>query len=180
MRSPITLEPVGVVVEGYDRDRRGTPRYLFQGTLLVYPEYEAALDGVENYSHLLILSYLDRAVPGATMASLERHGSPDRIGVFATRSPHRPNPLGLSLVRLVSREGPLLRVQGLDLWTGTPVLDIKPYDLFDIVCRPRVPDWSRRQWEAQKSLLARLGWPGPFCENPPITREEGEDDGVDN
>ncbi len=162
IQNPITLAPIGIVLEGFDPGRAPT-RYTYAGTIMIFPEYEDALDGIEEYSHILIISYLHKAIPGATRASLTRHGGPSDIGVFSTRSPHRPNPIGLTLARLLERDGGILRVQGLDLWSGTPILDIKPYDLYDIVCRPRVPEWSRRMWESNRSLFEELGWPGPLC-----------------
>ncbi len=63
------------------------------------------------------------------------------VGVLATRAPHRPNPIGLSLVELVERRGNILKVRGLDALDGSPVLDLKPYDKWDSAEHVRVPEW---------------------------------------
>lgn len=68
----------------------------------------------------------------------------EEVGVFATRSPHRPNPIGLTLVKLLSKKGRTLTVRGLDAYDGTPVLDIKPYDRRDTTRQFRVPAWWRK------------------------------------
>ena len=91
----------------------------------VYPEYEEGLKDVEGFSHLFILYWMHRAHP-ATLLAKPRLDDRKR-GLFATRAPHRPNPLGLSLVRLVEVKGNILRVKGLDAIDQTPLIDIKPY-----------------------------------------------------
>jgi tRNA (Thr-GGU) A37 N-methylase len=86
------------------------------------------------------------------------------VGIFATRFPNRPNPIGVTVVEIVSVEKPLIRVKGLDAWTGTPVLDIKPYDYYDIVKNPKVPWWFIDNWNQLKrkwryEIIA--SWLGP-------------------
>ena len=97
--------------------------------------------GIEGFSHLLIIWVFDRAngfdLIGIPPTDNRQHG------VFATCSPRRPNPIGLTVVQLLRREGPLLHVQGLDMLDGTPILDIKPY-LSGIQ-----PDLLRRGWMAE-------------------------------
>ena len=96
-----------------------------EGTLEVLPEFEAGLTDIEGISHLFVLWEFDRA------QGFELVGTPpcdDRPhGVFATRSPYRPNPIGLTVVELIRREGARLYVRGVDMLDGTPILDIKPY-----------------------------------------------------
>ena len=100
-------------------------RHDAEGWIEIEPEFEEGLLDVEGFSHLFVIWVFDRA------EGFELTGVPptdDRPhGVFATRSPYRPNPLGLTVVRLLGREGRRLRVAGLDMLDGTPVLDIKPY-----------------------------------------------------
>lgn len=108
-----------------------------KGVVEILPEYEEALDGVENYSHIFIISIFHKAKPEQRQLlkvkprRLLRLGFREEelptLGVFSTDSPVRPNPLGLTLVRLTRREGRFLFVDGLDLFDGTPVVDIKPY-----------------------------------------------------
>jgi tRNA-Thr(GGU) m(6)t(6)A37 methyltransferase TsaA len=78
-----------------------------------------------------------------------------KAGVFATRSPHRPNPIGLTLVKILSKRGRILRVKGLDAYDGTPVLDLKPYDRHDSTPRARVPFWLKKlERESKRALCA--------------------------
>ena len=100
-----------------------------------------ALRGIEGFSHLWLIWQFSAAVRGGWSPTVRppRLGGNARMGVFATRSPFRPNPIGLSCVRLLGvehgAEGPVLRVAGADLMDGTPILDIKPY-LPYVDCRP--------------------------------------------
>jgi len=93
-------------------------------TLELDPRYAAALDGVETCTHLVLLYFMDEARRDLVV-QVPRHGA--RRGTFALRSPVRPNPIAMSVVRLVGVEGPQLKVIGLDCLDGTPLIDIKPY-----------------------------------------------------
>src|ERR1043166_8403387 len=88
------------------------------------PRYAAALDGVAACTHLVVLYFMDRARRDL-LVQAPRHG--DRRGTFALRSPVRPNPVAMSVVRLVGIDGTILKVVGLDCLDGTPLLDLKPY-----------------------------------------------------
>jgi tRNA-Thr(GGU) m(6)t(6)A37 methyltransferase TsaA len=96
-----------------------------EGILRILPEFEPGLLDIEGFSHLLVLWAFDRS------DGFQLTGKPptdDRPhGVFATRSPRRPNPIGLTVVELLRREGAELHVRGVDMLDGTPILDIKPY-----------------------------------------------------
>lgn len=104
----------------------------------------SALDGVEDFSHIIILYWLD-GVSRKERSLLKTHprGRKDMplLGIFATRVPMRPNPIGLTMVKLLGRRSNILRVEGLDAFDGTPVLDIKPYDPWDSIASVNVPDW---------------------------------------
>lgn len=112
-------------------------------TVIFEPDYrvEEALRGIEEFSHLWLIWAFDRAEREGWSPTVRppRLGGNRRIGVFATRSPYRPNAIGLSCVKLMavenSREGPVLKVSGADLMNGTPIYDIKPY-LPYTDCRP--------------------------------------------
>jgi tRNA-Thr(GGU) m(6)t(6)A37 methyltransferase TsaA len=128
--------PIGIVRSPY-RVRGDAPR---QGRLAdtvaeihVLETYAAGLEGIERSSHLIVLYWLDRAERGLLFA--KPPGETRERGVFSTRSPARPNPIGLGTVDLVRREGDILVVRGLDALDGTPVLDIKPYSP-EIDCIP--------------------------------------------
>jgi tRNA (adenine37-N6)-methyltransferase len=95
------------------------------GVLEILPQFEAGLTDIEGFSHLIVLWVFDRS------EGFELLGTPpidDRPhGVFATRSPRRPNPIGLTVVQLLHRQGSSLHVHGVDMLDGTPILDLKPY-----------------------------------------------------
>jgi tRNA-Thr(GGU) m(6)t(6)A37 methyltransferase TsaA len=95
------------------------------GILEVLPEFEQGLKDIEGFSHLFVIWVFDRSggydLLGTPPTDNREHG------VFATRSPRRPNPIGLTVVRLLGREGARLHVAGLDMLDGTPILDLKPY-----------------------------------------------------
>ena len=97
-----------------------------EGTLEILPEFEAGLRDVEGFSHLYVLWCFDRA-DGFDLVATPPADEGRQHGVFATRSPRRPNPIALTVVELVRREGRLLHVRGVDMLDGTPILDIKPY-----------------------------------------------------
>jgi tRNA (adenine37-N6)-methyltransferase len=138
----LTLEPVGIIRSEH-RDHAQTPIQPVcaegsPGRVEVFSQFAEALDDVEGFSHLHLIYWLHRAGEVVSVAG----PSPLRVipylddvprGVFATRTPARPNPIGLSLVRLVERRGNVLLVEDLDVLDGTPLLDIKPYvEKFDL------------------------------------------------
>jgi formylmethanofuran dehydrogenase subunit E len=96
-------------------------------TVEIYPDYAPGIRDVEGHDHLIILYWLDRA-DRTRLTAVPPHTLTEH-GVFATRSPNRPNPIGLAVVQLKRREVNLLIVTGLDALDGTPVLDIKPFSL---------------------------------------------------
>jgi tRNA-Thr(GGU) m(6)t(6)A37 methyltransferase TsaA len=124
-------------------------RHEMEGTLEILPELEAGLTDIEGFSHLFVLWVFHRH-EGYDL--LSKPPSDDRVhGVFATRSPRRPNPIGLTVVELLGREGTVLRVRGVDMLDGTPLLDLKPY-------LSSIPEeWLRRGWLAEAE--ARAGAP---------------------
>jgi len=109
------------------------------------------LDGIEAFSHVLILFWMHRAAEAEPVRLRRRpQGRQDmpEVGIFAQRARHRPNPVGVTAVKLLRREGNRLVVQGLDAINGTPVLDVKPYvPQYDSVASPAVPAWVNRLME---------------------------------
>ena len=96
-----------------------------EGVLEILPEFEAGLADIEGFSHLFVLWVFNRSEGFELLGIPPIDNRPH--GVFATRSPRRPNPIGLTVVELLRREGPRLHVRGVDMLDGTPILDIKPY-----------------------------------------------------
>ncbi len=132
----IKFKPIGVIrTRGSDAEvRQGGG---LAGELEIYPEFAEALEGIDGYSHLFVIAYFHRLRPeqigplkvkprGLVRRGFKLEDLP-LLGVFALDSPTRPNPIGLTLVRVVKREGNRIAVQGLDFFDGTPILDIKGY-----------------------------------------------------
>ena len=135
-------QPIGYVRSPY-KNSREVPKgfgakHEAEGVLEILPEFETGLSDVEGFSHLLDLWVFDRSEGFVLLGIPPTDDRPH--GVFATRSPRRPNPIGLTVVELLGREGGRLRVRGVDMLDGTPILDIKPY-LSSIP-----PDSLRRGW----------------------------------
>ena len=124
-----TSQPIGFVSSPY-KEAGEVPRGLgakhdVDGRLKILPQFEAGLRDIEGFSHLIVLWEFDRSqgfqLLGMPPSDNRQHG------VFATRSPYRPNPIGMTTVELLRREGANLHVRGVDMLDGTPILDIKPY-----------------------------------------------------
>jgi len=124
-----TSQPIGFVSSPY-KNTGEIPKGLgvkheAEGVLKILPQFEAGLTDVEGFSHLFVIWEFDRsdgfALLGTPPFDNRAHG------VFATRSPRRPNPIGLTTVELLNRDGLALHVRGVDMLDGTPILDIKPY-----------------------------------------------------
>ena len=147
----IKLEPIGYVrrkTRGENvRDRSLTVQ------VVINPRYLEALDGVEDYSHLFIIFYMHK-IPKKQELILKVHprGRADipLQGIFATRTPQRPNPMGVTIVQLVERKENILVVKGLDAYDNTPVLDIKPYNHWNSVADIKVPEWLKKLEETRR------------------------------
>ncbi|MDO8636031.1 MAG: tRNA (N6-threonylcarbamoyladenosine(37)-N6)-methyltransferase TrmO [Dehalococcoidia bacterium] len=141
----MTLQPIGVVRNKATRGRVNRDKIVSR--IIVNPEFEEGLEGLNGYSHILVLVWMHRIDPGERSAlwvhPRGRHDVP-MVGVFAGRGPARPNPIGLTTVKLLGIEGNILTVAGLDAYSGTPVLDIKPHiPSLDAAGNPRIPDWMK-------------------------------------
>ena len=133
----VIFRPVGVVrTMASDEDVRFRSKES-ESTIEIYPEFQEALEGLQGFSHIFVLSYLNKLRPdqiGALKVKPRRLLAKGfkleelpLVGVFAIDSPTRPNPIGLTLAKLVKIEGGMVVVRGLDFFDGTPVLDIKAY-----------------------------------------------------
>jgi tRNA (adenine37-N6)-methyltransferase len=127
--SMFTPQPIGVVRTDYSKTEQ-VPKGLgakhdAAGVIEILPEFELGLTDIEGFSHLLVIWAFDRSPGFELLGTPPSDNRPH--GVFATRSPRRPNPIGLTVVELLRRDGRLLHVRGVDMLDGTPILDIKPY-----------------------------------------------------
>ena len=143
MTDNITYKPIGVVHSPFS-ETKGMPIQPsgakgIKGTVELLPEYAEGLQDLEGFSHIILIYHLHLS----TSFSLKVKPFLDNQlrGVFATRAPRRPNPIGLSVLRLIKIEGNMLHVEDIDILDGTPLLDIKPY----------VPEF-----EVQEAV--RIGW----------------------
>ncbi|HTX79199.1 MAG TPA: tRNA (N6-threonylcarbamoyladenosine(37)-N6)-methyltransferase TrmO [Longilinea sp.] len=137
------MKPIGVIHTPF-KENEGTPiqsaRSTARGEIEVFPKYEAGLDGIDGLSHLILIYVFHQALDSIElMVKPFLDNTPH--GVFSTRFYRRPNSIGLSVVRLIERDGLRLKIQNVDMLDGTPLLDIKPY----------VPDFDIHTVE-------KLGW----------------------
>jgi tRNA-Thr(GGU) m(6)t(6)A37 methyltransferase TsaA len=154
----VQLEPIGIVHSPFS-SQSGTPVQpacagrAAVGTVEVYERFAEGLDDLEGFERIWLIVWFDRVGPirMKVVPYLDTH----QRGLFATRAPSRPNPIGISPVRLLRREGRILHVTELDILDGTPLLDIKPYSRsFDVF------------------TVTRNGW---LDEQEPQSRREADD-----
>jgi tRNA (adenine37-N6)-methyltransferase len=144
LHSFLPLFPIGRVETTIPDHEIATSRHQLVSDIVIFPRYLRALNGLDDYSHLIVLFFMDRSTPKDELEDHPR-GDPQLplTGVLAMRGRAHPNPIGLAVVDLVARSGCRLQVRRLDAYNGTPVIDIKPYDFYDSYADIRVPDWVR-------------------------------------
>lgn len=138
----VTLQPIGVIHSPF-HEKELTPiqpvRSHARGQVEIFPEYADGLEDLEGFSHIHLLYVFHRS-EGYSLR-VKPFLDTRQHGLFATRHPCRPNPIGLSTVRLVSIKDYVIEIEGVDVLDGTPLLDIKPY----------VPEFDRKE-------EVRAGW----------------------
>lgn len=138
------LEPIGVVRNAIN-DTSGRVWAQVKSELVFREEFAPALEGLGGFSHLFVISWMDR-VTDEGRGLLRLHPSGDdrtpELGVFATRTAHRPNPIAVSIVPVERVRGPIVHVVGLDVVNGTPLLDVKPYVSFYDSFDATIPKWA--------------------------------------
>lgn len=113
--------------------------------IVVDEKFTDALNGIEDYSHVVIVYWMDKIKD--YVITHRPQGNPDVpvVGIFACRCPQRPNPIAITTVRLLERKGNKIRVKGLDILNGTPILDIKPYwPQYDKAEDAVIPEWVNK------------------------------------
>lgn len=154
----VKFKPIGVIhTKGSDIEVK--EKGDLAGELELFPEFEAGLEGIDGYSHLFVIVYFDRLRPEQVgplkvkpRGLLKRGFTIEELpllGVFALDSPTRPNPIGLTLVQLISRQGNRLHVKGLDFFDRTPILDIKGYRPQYRADEYTLPEWFRKLADAK-------------------------------
>ena len=139
----IVFHPIGVIHSEY-KETKNTPIQPasargVSGSVEIFPEYVEGLKDIEGFSHLILIYHFDRSQ--GYKLKVKPFLDENLHGVFSTRAPFRPNPIGLSVVKLVSRSKNILEIENIDILDGTPLLDIKPF----------VPDFDAVE-------NAKIGW----------------------
>lgn len=156
-KSEFTLRQIGVVHTSSGQEEVKGSRGGGDADIEIFPEFSDGLEGIDGFSHLFVVGFFDRlredqkGVLQVRPRRLLRFGlKPEElplVGVFSLDSPSRPNPIGLSLVRLLGRDGRVLHVTGLDYFDGTPVVDLKAYQPSYHAAEYLVPEWHSRLHE---------------------------------
>ena len=142
----ISIVPIGVVQNGEDDVGRQDWSRV-RSVIDLRSELAGALFGLDGFSHVIVVGWLDRVPPGLRKQQQVHPAGNERLpllGTLALRGGARPNPLAVSVCRLLGIEGATLQVEGLDLIDGTPVLDVKPYvAAYDAISEAELPDWAQ-------------------------------------
>ncbi|HUO57078.1 MAG TPA: SAM-dependent methyltransferase [bacterium] len=131
--------------------------YVREGKIVLNPKWAKGLKGIEGFSHILALFWMNRAhKPDMLIQPKSRMKFP-AIGFLATRTAHRPNPISFTVLKLLKHKGNTLWVKGLDVWDGTPVLDVKPYTKREEAKSYRIPPWVKKLDKLETDPLRRYG-----------------------
>jgi tRNA-Thr(GGU) m(6)t(6)A37 methyltransferase TsaA len=168
--STVTYRPIGVIRSRHTDADRTPIQPVFakgcEGRAEISPEFAEGLDGLDGFSHIYLIYHLHRA--GPPQLRVKPFLRDIECGVFATRAPRRPNAVGLSIVELVSREGNVLHLDGVDILDGTPLLDIKPYTArFDRIAGTR-NGWQDAVDDESAQRLGRRGRADTGQTVPPV------------
>lgn len=143
----IILKSIGDVETDFGEEKIKRNPEKVVSNLIVNRIFTTALDGIESYSHLIVIYYMHKKTVTTRIKDLKIHPKNrediKKVGLFATRTPNRPNPIGFTVVKLLKRYNNILKVRGLDAINGTPILDIKPYTYSDILEPIRLPQWTK-------------------------------------
>jgi len=158
----VNFKPIGVIHSEHLEAAKTPIQPVYAqdclGSVEVFPEYAEGLRDLELFSHLYLLYFFDKAEPAQLIVKpflqdVER-------GVFSTRKPCRPNPIGLSIVELLAVEGNILKIKGCDILEGTPLLDIKPYTAKFDRHETRRNGWQDEVDDATAAIRGRRGYRG--------------------
>ncbi|MDY0100234.1 MAG: tRNA (N6-threonylcarbamoyladenosine(37)-N6)-methyltransferase TrmO [Bacteroidales bacterium] len=130
-KETISYRPIGVFHTDYTPEtgapRQGILKPEGKGRIEIYPEYRDALKSLDLFEYIIVIYHFDRSGKWKSTVNPPESNPDYKFGLFATRSPNRPNPIGIATIKLESVEDGILTVSGIDAFNGTPVLDIKPY-----------------------------------------------------
>jgi len=154
----IKYRPIGVIHSPF-KEPKGTPIQPaaakgISGTVEVFPEYAEGLKDVEGFSHIILIYHFH--LSSGSSLTAKPYMDNEKRGIFAIRGPSRPNPIGISIVRLIGIEGNTIHIQDMDIVEGTPLLDIKPY----------VPEFDIREG-------GKTGWLEKKVHKLPVSKDDG-------
>ncbi len=137
----INLKPIGFVKNNIKELRFGNFADEIS-EIIVDEKFTEALNGIEDYSHVIIVYWMDKVKDYAITHRPQGNPKVPIVGILACRCPNRPNPIAITTVRLIEHKGNKIKVKGLDILDGTPIIDIKPYwPQYDKVEDAKIPDW---------------------------------------
>ncbi len=140
----ISLRPIGVARNSEKEPRFGSFAGLVS-EIIVNEKFTNALNGIEDYSHVIIVYWMDKVKSYVITHRPQGNPNVPVVGILACRCPPRPNPIAVTTVELLERKGNMIRVKGLDILDGTPIIDVKPYwPIYDNVKNGKIPDWVNR------------------------------------
>jgi tRNA-Thr(GGU) m(6)t(6)A37 methyltransferase TsaA len=167
MNNRINIIPIGIIRTSASEEEIKNSYEGVEGIIEIFEEFSIGLDKIDGFSHLIIIFWMNkvneenRKTLKVKHRRLLRFGFKENelpeVGVFCTDSPHRPNPIGITIVELINREDRFLKVKGLDAFNGTPIIDIKPYTYDRIIENIRVPIWFKEILEKLKIKGIGLG-----------------------
>lgn len=162
------IEPIGLVHTHFSKEEITRSLNGVNGVIEIYNEFRDGLKAIDEFSHLIVIAFLDRVtkeqrkVLKVRFRRLQKLGISlnklPEVGVFCSDSPHRPNPIALSIVKLVERKGRMLHIEELDLLDKTPVLDLKPYTPDRVIYKIQLPTWYKK---VEKEVIKTTGIQNP-------------------
>jgi tRNA (adenine37-N6)-methyltransferase len=140
----ITIKPIGFVKNRVKKPRFG--KFANEiSEVIIDKKFTGALDGIEGYSHIIIVYWMDKVKDYVIRHQPQGNPNVPVVGIFACRCPRRPNPIGITTVKLISRQKNKIKVKGLDVLDKTPIIDIKPYwPQYDKVIDGKTPTWVNK------------------------------------
>lgn len=140
----ITLKPIGFVKNKVKAPRFGNFKNEIS-EIILDKKFAKSLKGIEDYSHIIVVCWMDEVKGYVVKHRPQGNPNVPIVGIFACRCPQRPNPIAITTVKLAGRKGNKVRVRGLDILDGTPVIDIKPYwPQYDKVANEKIPAWVNK------------------------------------
>ncbi len=143
------MKEINLKTIGFVKNNVKQPRFGNFGDevseIIVDEKFTEALNGIDDYSHVIIVYWMDKVKDSVITHRPQGNPNVPVVGIFSCRCPQRPNPIAITTVKLIEHEGNKIKVKGLDILDGTPIIDIKPYwPQYDKVEDGKIPDWVNK------------------------------------